>query len=70
MEQDLKKDEGYRVYYLRYNVGNNNSVGVWENITKDFKNEDEANLFIRRIKQNIIVKWYVKSKIFSKNPFK
>lgn len=55
----------YRVYYRRFENHKKGVVGYWENLKKDFNTEEEADLFINRIKQNIIVSWYVKSKIYS-----
>lgn len=54
----------YRVYYRRFENHKKAVAGYWENLTKDFKSEEEADIFIRRIKNNVIVSWCVKSKIY------
>jgi hypothetical protein len=54
----------FRVYYERFQTYPN-LKGEWQNLTKDFDSEEEADVFIRRIKQNVIVKWYTKSKVYS-----
>ena len=53
----------FRVYYERFQTYPN-LKGEWQNLTKDFDSEEEADVFIRRIKHNVIVKWYVKSKVY------
>ena len=54
----------FRVYYRRFENHTKSVAGYWENLTKDFRSEEEADIFIRRIKNNVIVSWYVKSKIY------
>lgn len=39
-------------------------MGKWENVNKEFKTEKDADLFLSRIKDNVIVLWSVKSKIY------
>ena len=55
----------FKVYYCRWQSGVKEKVGFWENLTKTFDSEKDADLFINRIKDNVIVKWYTKSKDFS-----
>jgi len=54
----------YRVYYKRFEMQKPSVAAYWENLKKDFENEFEADKFIRRIKNNAIISWYVKSKIY------
>lgn len=44
-----------RVSYERYETGNNQIPGKWTIARKDFPNSAEADLFIHRISDNIIV---------------
>jgi len=54
----------FRVYYRRYQHGVKQHMGKWENVNKEFKTEKDADLFLSRIKDNVIVLWSVKSKIY------
>lgn len=58
------EDNKFRVYYRRYQHGVKNIVGEWENVNREFKTEKDADLFLSRIKDNVIVLWAVKSKIY------
>lgn len=44
-----------RVSYERFEAGTHNTVGEWKLVRKDFSNVAEADLFIHRISNNIIV---------------
>ena len=44
-----------RVSYERYETGNNQIPGKWTIARKDFPNSEEADRFILRIRDNVIV---------------
>jgi len=44
-----------RVSYERYETGNNKVPGKWTIVRKDFPNAEQADRFIFRIADNIIV---------------
>lgn len=54
----------YKVYYRRWQTGLKEKAGEWEDLTKTFDSEKDADLFINRIKHNVIVRWYAKSKVY------
>ena len=63
----VEMGDKFRVYYCRFNMNTPNQKGHWENLTKDFHNEDGADKFIRRIKNSVIVGRYTKSRIYTTN---